>query len=242
MMYDMKVKRSLILAAVLSAVLGAGSANALLGQDRAARIREVYSPDAAAQIEAVAETARRNGIPVAPLYDKAIEGAAKNIPAARVMPRLRELSGRMERAQGFLGGTRDVAWIVAGADALTRGVSGDALTSIGRDAGERTPMALYVLGDLVEDGVPAGRAMEVMREALVRTAGEEGLFDVSPALRRLVRDGALAPDAAGEMLRAMRNGVPLRELRDAAPGRLDPRPTARPVPQGSDPTRDRPPV
>ncbi len=241
MTYDMKVKRSLIPAAVLAAVLAVGSANALLGQDRVARIREAYSPDAAAQIEAVVEAAGRNGVPVAPLYDKALEGAAKRVPAARVMPALREYSGRMERAQGLLSGTREVAWLVAGADALRRGVAADALTSIGRDAGARTPMALVVMGDLVEDGVPAGRALEVMREALVRTTGDEGLLDVHMALRRLVRDGALAPDAAGEMLQAMRNDVPLRRVLDAAP-RSDVRRPARPIPQGSDPSLDRPPV
>ena len=234
---DMRVMRSLALAAVLAA----GSANVLLGQDRLARIREVYSSDAAAQIEAVVEAARRNGVPVAPLYDKALEGAAKRVPAARVMPALREYSGRMERAQGLLGGTREVAWLVAGADALRRGVAADALASIGRDAGTRTPIALVVMGDLVEAGVPTGRAIEVMQEALVRTTDEEGLLDVPTALRRLVRDGALARDAAGEMLRAMRDGVPLRRLRDGAPRRADRRPPARPVPQGSDPTRDRTP-
>ena len=237
MICERKVRRSLVLAAFLAA----GSANALLGQDRVARIREAYSPDAAAQIEAVVEAAGRNGVPVAPLYDKALEGAAKRVPAARVMPALREYSGRMERAQGLLSGTREVAWLVAGADALRRGVAADALTSIGRDAGARTPMALVVMGDLVEAGVPAGRAMEVMREALVRTTGDEGLLDVPTALRRLVRDGALAPDAAREMLRAMRDGVPLRRLRDGAPRRRDTRPPARPIPQGSDPTRYRTP-
>ncbi len=237
MIYDMNVKRSLILAAVLAA----GTSNTLLGQDRAARVREAYSPEAAAQIEAVIQAASRNGVPVAPLYDKALEGAAKRVSAARLMPVLREYSGRMERAQGLLGGTREVAWLVAGADALRRGVAADALTTIGLDAGARTPMALVVMGDLLEAGVPAGRAMEVMQEALVRTIGDEGLLDVPTALRRLVRDGALAPDAAGEMLRAMRDGVPLRRVLDAAPG-SDVRPPARPVPQGSDPTRDRPPV
>ncbi len=237
MTYDMNVKRSLIPAAVLAAVLAAGSANALLGQDRAARIRQVYSPDAAAEIEVVVETARRNGVPVAPLYDKAIEGAAKNQPMARVMPALRELSGRMQRAQGLLGGTPEVGWVVAGADALRRGVAADALSLIGRDAGARTPVALVVMGDLAEAGVPAGRAMDVMREALVRTTGDEGLLDVTPALRRLVRNGALAPDAAGEMLQAMRDGVPLRRVLNAAPpsdGTV-----ARPIPQGSDPTLSR---
>ncbi len=246
MIYDIVVKRSLVLGSFLVAFLAAGSTNALLGQDQAARLREAYSPEAAAQIEAVVEAARSNGVPVAPLYDKAIEGAAKNIPAARVMPALRELSGRMQRAQNLLGGTRELAWVVAGADALLKGVQGDALTLIGQDAGSRTPMALVVMSDLVEDGVPAGRAMEVMREALVRTTGDEGLQDVTTQLRRLVRDGALARDAAGEVLRAMRDGVPLRRMRDSAPRRPDAgpdaRPIARPIPQGSDPTRDRPPV
>ncbi len=236
---DMKVKRSLILAAVLAA----GSANALFGQDRAARVREAYSPEAAAQIEALVAEAGRNGVPAAPLYDKALEGAAKRVPTARVMPALREYSGRMQRAQGLLGGTREVSWVVAGADALRRGVAGDALTSIGREAGARTPMALVVMGDLVEAGVPAGRAIEVMQEALVRTNGEEGLLEVPTALHRLVREGALAPDAAGQMLRAMRDGVSLRRVRHRAPGRPHTRPHtrphARPVPQGSDPTRVR---
>ena len=242
MIDETRIKRSLILGAFLAAFLAGGSTNALLGQDRAARLRDAYTPEAAAEIEAVVAAARRGGVPAAPLYDKALEGAAKGVPAARVMPALREYSGRIQRAQGLLGGTREVAWLVAGADALLRGVEGDALTSIGQDAGARTPMALVVMGDLVEDGVPAGRALEVMREALVRTTGDEGLLDVHMALRRLVRDGALAPDAAGEMLRAMRDGVPLRRMHDSAPRRSDTRPIARPVPQGSDPTRDRLPV
>ena len=239
MTYDVRVKRSLILAAVLAA----GSANVLLGQDRAARVREAYSPEEAAQIEALVGEAGRNGVPVAPLYDKALEGAAKRVPAARVMPALREYSGRMQRAQGLLGGTREAAWVVAGADALRRGVGADALTSIGQEAGARTPMALVVMGDLVEAGVPAGRAMEVMQEALVRTTGEDGLLEVPTALRRLVREGAHAPDAAGQMLRAMRDGVSLRRVRHRTPQRPDTRPhtrpNARPVPHGSDPTRVR---
>lgn len=238
MTHDVKVKRSLILVAVLAA----GTSNALLGQDRVVRLREAYSPEAAAQIEAVVEAAGRNGVPVGPLYDKALEGAAKRVPAARVMPALQEYSGRLQRAQGLLGGTPEVAWLVAGADALRRGVAADALTSIGREAGTRTPLALVVMGDLLEAGVPAGRAMEVMREALVRTTGEEGLLDVPMALRRLVREGALAPDAAAQMLRAMRDGESLRAVRrDGRPGGPDRRPNARPVPQGSDPTRDRTP-
>ena len=125
---------------------------------------------------------------------------------------------------------------------MRRGVADDALASIGREAGRRTPMALVAMGDLLEAGVSPGPAMDMMREALVRTTGEEGLLEVPTTVRRLVREGALTPDAAREVMRAMRDGVPLRRVRhDAPPGTPD-RPTdARPVPQGSDPTRTRTP-
>ena len=234
MIYDSSIRGSVILAAAIAV----GWASALSGQDRLTRLREAYSSEDAARIDAFVAEAGRNGIPTAPLYDKALEGAAKRVPVARVMPALREYSGRMSRAQGFLGGTREAAWVVAGADALRRGVGPEALTSIGREAGARTPMALVVMGDLVEAGVPAGRAMEVMREALVQTTGDDGLLDVPTALRRLVREGAHAPDAAGQVLDAMRDGVSLRRVRHRAPGQTDARPPARPIPHGSDPTRD----
>ena len=235
MIPDMRIQTIL----TLFAVLAAGSASNLLGQDHAQRVRAAYSPEAAAEIQALVDEAARNGVPTMPLYDKALEGAAKRVPAARVLPALREYSGRMQRAQGFLGGTREAAWVVAGADALRRGVGSDALTSIGREAGARTPMALVVMGDLVEAGVPAGRAIEVMQEALARTSGDDGLLDVPMTLRRLVREGAHAPDAAGQVLDAMRDGVSLRRVRHRAPDRPSDRPPARPIPTGSDPTRDR---
>ncbi len=47
----------------------------------------------------------------------------------------------------------------------------------------------------------------------------------------------ISTDAAGQVLDAMRDGVSLRRVRHRAPGRTDARPPARPIPQGSDPTR-----
>ncbi len=227
------VKRQRILA--LAVMLTAGGVADASGQDRAARMREVYPPAVATQIESLVQEAERSGIPTGPLYDKALEGAAKRVSPQRVVAALREYSGRMGRAQGLLGGTRETAWVVAGADALRRGVAEDALTTIGQNAGQRTPIALVVMGDLMEAGVPPARAMEVMHEALARTRGEEGLLEVPMALRRLVREGALAPDAARHMVDAMKRGISLRRVRHRPPGRPDVRPHARPVPPGSDP-------
>lgn len=120
MITHVKKQRVLALAVILTAVGVAGAS----GQDRAARMREVYAPAVATQIESLVQEAGRSGIPTGPLYDKALEGAAKRVAPPRVVAALREYSGRMGRAQGLLGGTREAAWVVAGADAHRTGGHG----------------------------------------------------------------------------------------------------------------------
>ncbi|MFV2007370.1 MAG: hypothetical protein ACC667_07980 [Longimicrobiales bacterium] len=207
-------------------------------QDRLARLREAYSPEAMARIESIVTDARRAGVPIGPIYNKALEGAAKGVPANLVVPALSEFAGRMGRARELLGPTAQSAWVVAGADALKRGVAPELVASIGRDAANRAPIALLMVGDLVEAGVPADRALEVLREALSRTRGEDELRDVPATIRRLVRQGSQPRDAVRDVLDAMRRGTPLRRLHRRPP-RLDlltHRP--RPVPPGSRPARD----
>lgn len=227
--------RSWVIAAS-AAVLWTGGAAAQ--EDRSARLREALPESVAIEIQSLIAEARQAGIPIAPLYDKALEGAAKRVPPPQIVIAVRDYSARLQRAQQIMGGTRQPAWVVAGADALRRGVEPEALRSMGDRAGERTPMALVVMGDLIEAGVPTDRAMEVVREALARTRTEGGLLDVPITLRRLVREGALAPDAARRVLGAMRDGTPLRRLRHRTGGRVPDRVRSRPIPPGSEPTRD----
>jgi hypothetical protein len=226
--------RALVGLAVLLALPPAATAQ----QDRLARLREVYSPEAMARIESIVTNARQAGVPIGPIYNKALEGAAKGVPANLVVPALSEFAGRMGRARELLGPTAQGPWVVAGADALRRGVSPELVASIGRDAENRAPIALLMVGDLVEAGVPADRALEVLREALSRTRGEDELRDVPTTIRRLVRQGSHPRDAVRDVLDAMRRGTPLRRLHRRPP-RLDlltHRP--RPVPPGSRPARD----
>ncbi len=207
-------------------------------QDRLARLREAYSAEAMAQIESIVTDARQAGVPIGPIYNKALEGAAKGVPANLVIPALSEFSGRMGRARELLGPAAQAPWVVAGADALRRGVAPELVASLGRDAEDRAPIALLMMGDLVEAGIPADRALEVLREALSRTRGEDALRDVPATIRRLVRQGARPQDAARDVLDAIRRGASLRRLHHRPP-RLDlltHRP--RPVPPGSHPARD----
>lgn len=221
---------------LLAALLWTGGLAAQ--ESRSERIREALPEAVAAEIEALILEARQAGVPSAPLYNKALEGAAKRVPPPRIVAAVRDYATRLQHAQELMGGTREAAWVVAGADALRRGVTAEALQSMGDRAGERTPMALVVMGDLVEAGVPTDRALEVVREALARTRTEGGLLDLPLTLRRLVREGALAPDAARRVLGAMRDGIPLRRLRHRTGGRVPDRVQSRPVPPGSEPTRD----
>lgn len=207
-------------------------------QDRLARLREAYSAEAMARIESIVNQARQAGVPIGPIYNKALEGAAKGVPADLVVPALSEFAGRMGRARELLGPTAQAPWVVAGADALSRGVAPELVASLGRDAADRAPIALLMIGDLLEAGIPADRALEVLREALASTRGEDALRDVPATIRRLVRQGARPQDAARDVLNAIRRGTPLRRLHHRPP-RLDlltHRP--RPVPPGSRPARD----
>jgi hypothetical protein len=233
-----KTRRSLLPWLLSVALLGA---QGLAAQDKVSRVRASYDASTFASIEALVAEARVAGIPVGPLYDKALEGAAKRVPAARVLPALGEFSSRMQTARGLMDGAPTPAAIVAGADALRRGVSHQAITDVSRAGGHRTAVALLVAGDLVESGVTGERALNMIREALAHTRDDDGLLDVPATLRRLVREGAVPRDAAEEMLKAMRDGTPLRRVRHRPGGG---RPGAdvfrtRPVPPGSDPTSSR---
>ena len=84
-------------------------------------------------------------------------------------------------------------------------------------------MALLVLAELVESGVPADRALEMVREAIAQRARDGRMLDASARVRMLIRQGVPPRDAV-ERVRAM--------LRDA--GRVGPA-----LPPGSEPVRDR---
>ncbi|MEZ4417728.1 MAG: hypothetical protein R3E10_18370 [Gemmatimonadota bacterium] len=191
---------------------------ALAGQDAEARLAQVLPAEAVARIQALVADATRAGAPAEPLYDKALEGAAKRVPAERILAALQAYSGRLQESRSLLGGEATGPAVVAGADALQRGVPGEALRAVGREAGERTPVALVVLGDLAETGVPVDGALEVVRQALSQRENPDALLHVPAAVRRLLRDGVAPDRAVRDVTRLMRDGVPPDRIRGRRPG------------------------
>jgi hypothetical protein len=176
--------------------------------------------------EELAELARRSsagGIPEEPLFGKALEGVAKRVPPDRLLPAVRSYAERLGDARSALGTGAGVSLLVAGADALQRGVPADALRALDSERA-RSPMAVLVLAELVEAGVSTDRALAMLREAMALRARDEQILDIPARVRRLIRDGRAPHDAAERVRRTL--------------GRDPGRRIGPPVPPGSEPVRD----
>ena len=190
-----------------------------------ARAQRTLPADVFASVSALAAEGSSSGIPGGPLFNKALEGVAKRVPMDRLMPAIEALAGRLGRARNALGPSAAVPLLVAGADALQRGLPADALRALDSEA-TRSPTAVLVLTELHETGVPTDRALQVLREATAQRTREDRMLDIPADVRRLIRDGRQPSDAADQVRRGLQRG---RGNGDVGP----------PVPPGSEPTTDR---
>ncbi len=198
-----------VVAAALAAILIPGF---LTAQETAReRAREALPFEVFQGVEALAAEAGREGLPQEPLYNKALEGMAKRVPANRLLPAVHSYAGRLREARGAFGFLANEPLIVAGADALQRGVRTETLHRLGQGeeggGGEApTPVAVLVLADLVEAGVPADRALGVLHEAMRMRAREHQMLGISGQVRQLMRQGQSPQEAADQVRRALMRG------------------------------------
>jgi hypothetical protein len=197
--------------------------------DARARAQAALPPDVFVQVDQVATRAAQSGLPVEPIWDKALEGAAKPVSPARIPPVVSEYAARLAAAQTALGVPQPADALVAAADALRRGVPASALGQLGEPRPRAT--ALVVLADLVETGVPVDRALDVVREALARRAPDDDMLALNARVRAAMRQGESAAAAAERVRRGIRDGRP-----GATPTRDRAGPPAPPGSQPRDPT------
>lgn len=165
-------------------------------------------------VDRLAEDARREGVPVGPLYDKAVEGVAKGIPPERILPAVSARAERLRTVHRVWGPGADPSVLVAGVDALVKGVPSESLGQLG--APDRSAVSVLVLGDLVESGVLPDDAVGVVREAMAREAGEQDLLAIPATVRRLLRDGRTPGRAIDAVRDAIRDGRPVHRVSDVA--------------------------
>jgi hypothetical protein len=96
--------------------------------------------------------------------------------------------------------------LVAGADALQRGVTVETLRSLG-EGRPHSPMAVMVLADLVESGVPSDRALRVLHEAMGQRMGDHMMLNIPDEVHRFMREGHSPGSAADRVWSHMRGGM-----------------------------------
>ena len=196
------------------------------------RARASLPPELFQGIETLASEAEREGIPHEPLFNKALEGMAKRVPTHRLLPAVTAYAGRLRTSRAAFGADATGSLVVAGADALQRGVESQTLRRLGEGEGgmqgqgqvsHPSAVAVLVLADLVEAGVPADRALSVLREALRTRARDHQMLGIPGRVRQLMRQGRSPQDAADQIRQGMQRGW--------GSGGIGP-----PVPPGSEPS------
>jgi hypothetical protein len=212
----------LILAATLSLVVVGGTAAA---QERNVRAELTARGAPAGFVEravAPVERAEREGLPTAPLADKALEGWAKGVPADRVAGALEQMRSRLEdgrRLAQEAGLAEPPGAVVAAAgEALGRGLGPQEVRDL--IASSRTPqqgaIGLQVAASLAAQGLEHRAAVAAVRQAYDRDGGQD-LFELPSALADLTAQGVPMDDVAQRIMRG--GGLPMPQMAGRGPGR-----------------------
>src|SRR5467141_453061 len=151
-------------------------------------------PDTRTAVAAVVDSAHGAGLPVEPIIQRALEGATKGAPGARIVAAVRRLAVDLGTARVALGTSASAPELEAAVAALRAGAALEVLAHL-RDV-RRPPltMALSVLADLVASGVPADSAVAAVL-ALAPKARDADLVEFRRAVERDIALGA-PPGAA----------------------------------------------
>lgn len=166
--------------------------------DPSARLREVLPADVAARVLATIADARSRQLPataVAALENRALKYAARGVAPADVERAVRAHAGRMHEARAAIESGRGAPAagdeIDAGAEAMRQGVDGAAVSALAKAApsGRSLTVPLFVVGSMVERGLPADQALARVRDRLAQRASDR-------EIERIGREQGRGPNGA----------------------------------------------
>jgi hypothetical protein len=192
----------LITAVVTGSMIAVGSASAQTpAADPSAKLAEVLPAEIADHVLATIAAARARGLPAQALESRALKYAARGVNPQTIRAEIAAQSQRMETARGALQSARagqQVAHeeIEVAADVLAKGVDGAAVSELAQSApsGRSLTVPLFVLGSLVDRGLPSDEALRQVVERLQARASDADL-ETLPAQAAAGR--ANRPEQAG---------------------------------------------
>lgn len=161
--------------------------------------------DLAREVQAIATDAAARGVPADPLADKAIEGWAKHVPAARITAAVRLFAQRMAEAGAAV---RDAglrappgAVVAAAAEAMGGGLKAEEIRSVVRAAGaaEVAAPGLSVAAALTAQGLASKQAVTIVVDAMHRRRPMSQLLDL-PSVARSMHDQGMSAGEIGDRL------------------------------------------
>ncbi len=173
----MRSKCLLLVILALTCTVGSVAAQTP-ARNPADRLREVLPADVAERVLVTIAAARARELPAVALEQRALKFAAKGVDPLLIEKSVAEHAERMLTARTALERARSrkaaIDELEAGADALRKGVRGEALSELARAAasGRSLALPLYTLGELIDRGLPADEAIRRVYERLTARAAD----------------------------------------------------------------------
>ena len=151
--------------------------------DPSARLREVLPADVATKVLATIAEARSHNLPAQALEQRALKFAAKGVEPKLIAKSIGEQEDRMEKAKDAIDDVRKPSddEIEAGAEALRQGVDGSAVSELAKSApsGRSLAVPLFVIGSLVDRGLPSDEALARVLARLQARASDNDLENLA---------------------------------------------------------------
>jgi len=176
---NFRIGLTMVIAVTMAA--SATDARAQSAGDPSARIRQVLPADVATRVLAVIQKARSRGLPAEALENRALKFAAKGVDANAIEKSVVEQEERMERVRDVLQSARgrkpDDDEIEAAAEAVRKGVDGAKVAALVKDSPADRSLAvpLYVIGSLLDRGLPSDSAIRRVQDKLRTRASDRDI-------------------------------------------------------------------
>jgi hypothetical protein len=152
-----------------------------------------------AALAALVDSARAQGIPTEPLFEKMYEAVAKGADGPKIVAAVRSLTTEMASAHRALGTVASADEIKAAASAVHAGVPAVELGKMKKESKLRRSLTLpfTVLADIVSRGVPVSTAANAVRSLVGAGARDADINKFQRNVSEDIQQGA-PPAAAAE--------------------------------------------
>lgn len=207
------MKRTITLASMTLAALGAAGFTKYVSD---ARIESRVDAKIRAEVSAIVDSLKREGVATEPLIQYALEGTGKGASPQVILTGVRKWSNDLRRSRQLLGPNATLDEISAGAKAIRAGVDQRQLERF-KDAKkeQRFASALSTMVYLISGGVPADTATTVLVNMVLASASDDQIQTLQVEIERDINRGT-SPGAA-----TIARAVGLLEAINAAQGGTD---------------------